>query len=238
MEGSAVAHCPEIHDSSGNPRCPGDDFQGLVGSTPAMRDVFSSLARIAATDLSVLVTGETGTGKEVVARALHDASSRKDKPFVVLDCSAIPRDLVESTVFGHEKGSFTGAVGVHRGCFEQANGGTIFLDEVGELDLGLQPKLLRVLEKREIRRVGSDRTIKIDVRVLAATNRDLRKMIGAGSFREDLFFRLAVVLVEVPPLRNRIEDVPSLAATFLADVERQLARRITLAPDALAAMTD
>src|SRR5205823_9592997 len=165
-----------------------------------------------------MVTGETGTGKEMIARGIHNASPRKQKPFIVLDCSAIPRDLIESTLFGHEKGSFTGAIAQHRGCFEQAQGGTIFLDEIGELDVGLQPKLLRVLENRELKRVGSDKTVKIDVRVCAATNRDLRAMINEGTFREDLYFRLSVIHIELPPLRDRKEDIPYLVGHFLKTV--------------------
>ncbi len=165
-----------------------DAFDKVIGSSVRMREIFATLEKVAPSELTVLVTGETGTGKEMVARGIHNASLRRPKPFVVLDCGAIPKDLIESTLFGHEKGSFTGAVGQHLGCFEQAQGGTIFLDEIGELDIGLQPKLLRVLENRELKRVGGDRIIKIDVRVVAATNRDLRVMVENGTFREDLFF--------------------------------------------------
>src|SRR5262249_49756135 len=168
----------------------GGSFDRVIGGSVALREIFATLEKVAPSELTVLITGETGTGKELIARGIHNASSRRGKSFVVLDCGAIPKDLIESTLFGHEKGSFTGAIGQHRGCFEQANGGTIFLDEIGELDLGLQPKLLRVLEQREIKRVGGDRTIKVDVRVLAATNRDLRGMVNQGTFREDLYFRL------------------------------------------------
>jgi pSer/pThr/pTyr-binding forkhead associated (FHA) protein len=160
-----------------------DRFDAVIGGSPAMREIFAHLDKVAPSDLTVLITGETGTGKEMVARALHNASPRKKKPFVVLDCGSIPKELIESTLFGHEKGSFTGAIGQHLGCFEQANGGTIFLDEIGELDISLQPKLLRVLEQREIKRVGGDRTVKVDVRVLAATNRDLRDEVNRGGFR-------------------------------------------------------
>jgi len=180
-----------------------------------------------------MITGETGTGKELIARGIHNASPRRGKPFVVLDCGAIPRELIESTLFGHEKGSFTGAIGQHRGCFEQASGGTIFLDEIGELDLGLQPKLLRVLEQREIKRVGGDRTIKVDVRVLAATNRDLRAMVNAGTFREDLYFRLSVIHVELPPLRERRDDIAELAQHFLREVAGRRGLPLSLGQDAI-----
>jgi hypothetical protein len=163
------------------------------------------------------VRGETGTGKELVARAIHRASKRAAAPLVVQDCSAIPRELVESTLFGHERGSFTGASDRHRGSFEQAHGGTIFLDEIGELPLDMQPKLLRVLENREIRRVGGQKTLPVDVRVVAATNRDLRQMVNEGTFREDLYYRLSVVQVELPSLRERAEDIPLLVRGFLDD---------------------
>jgi transcriptional regulator with GAF, ATPase, and Fis domain len=192
-----------------------ESFHELLGKSLKMREIFALLERAAPTDLTVLVRGETGTGKELVARALHRSSQRTAAPMVVQDCSAIPKDLVESTLFGHEKGSFTGAVDRKLGCFEQADGGTIFLDEVGELDLHLQPKLLRVLETRTLKRVGGTREIPVDVRVVAATNRDLRKMVSQGSFREDLYYRLSVVAVELPPLRDRRDDIPGLVRRFL-----------------------
>jgi transcriptional regulator with GAF, ATPase, and Fis domain len=183
-----------------------------------------------------LVTGETGTGKEMIARGIHQASPRKPKPFVVLDCGAIPKDLIESTLFGHEKGSFTGAVAQHQGCFEQAHGGTIFLDKIGELDINLQPKLLRVLENRELKRVGGDRVIKIDVRVVAATNRDLRQMVNASTFREDLYFRLSVIHVELPPLRERKVDIPALADVFLREIAGRRYMSMAFAGDAVATL--
>ncbi|MBC7977494.1 MAG: sigma 54-dependent Fis family transcriptional regulator, partial [Myxococcales bacterium] len=213
-----------------------DRFDAMLGASPAMREIFAQLEKVAPSDLTCMITGETGTGKEMVARALHNASGRKSKPFVVLDCGSIPRELIESTLFGHEKGSFTGAINQQVGCFEQANGGTIFLDEIGELDIMLQPKLLRVLEQREIKRVGGDRTHKVDVRVLAATNRDLREEVNKGTFREDLYFRLSVVHVELPPMRERREDIPGLAAHFLRDIAQRRSMQMTFGPDAMVAM--
>src|SRR5215212_4537219 len=213
-----------------------DRFDMMLGSSPAMREIFAHLEKVAPSDLTCLITGETGTGKEMVARALHNASQRRSRPFVVLDCGSIPRELIESTLFGHEKGSFTGAVAQHVGCFEQANGGTIFLDEIGELDVSLQPKLLRVLEQREIKRVGGDRTVKVDVRVVAATNRDLREEVNKGTFREDLYFRLSVVHVELPPMRERREDIPALANHFLREIANRRGMQMSFAQDAIAAM--
>ena len=190
-------------------------FGSLLGSSPAMREVFSILERVAPTEATVLVTGETGTGKELVAEAVHDASPRSEGPFVALDCGAVSASLMESELFGHVRGAFTGAIGDRRGVFEEAEGGTLFLDELGELPLDLQPKLLRALEKREVRRVGESRPRKIDVRVVAATNRDLASEVNKGSFREDLYFRLAVVEVKLPPLRARPEDIPTLVTHFV-----------------------
>ena len=213
-----------------------DRFDAIIGGSAAMRQIFAQLEKVAPSELTVLITGETGTGKEMVARAVHNTSTRKNKPFVVLDCGSIPRELIESTLFGHEKGSFTGAVGQHIGCFEQAQGGTIFLDEIGELDITLQPKLLRVLEQREIKRVGGDRTVKVDVRVLAATNRDLREEVNKGHFREDLYFRLSVVHVELPPMRERREDIPGLANHFLRDIAGRRSMQMSFGPDAITAM--
>jgi transcriptional regulator with GAF, ATPase, and Fis domain len=213
-----------------------DRFDKVIGGSAAMREIFATLEKVAPSELTCLITGETGTGKELIARGIHNASPRRARPFVVLDCGAIPRDLIESTLFGHEKGSFTGAIGQHRGCFEQATGGTIFLDEIGELDLGLQPKLLRVLEQREIKRVGGDRTVKVDVRVLAATNRDLRAMVNTGTFREDLYFRLSVIHVELPPLRERREDIAELAQHFLREVASRRGLPLSLGQDTIQAL--
>ncbi len=191
-------------------------FEGLVGRSLNMRELFSVLERVGRTDLTVLITGETGTGKELVSRALHDHSARKKGPFIVFDCGAVARNLVESELFGHERGAFTGAVQARAGVFEQADGGTIFLDELGELPLELQPALLRVLEQREVRRVGDRRVRPINVRVVAATNRDLRQLVEEGRFRQDLYYRLAVVEAHLPPLRSRPEDIPLLIEHLLA----------------------
>lgn len=187
----------------------------IVGSDVKMREIFSVINKIANTDTTVVIEGETGTGKDVVARTIHMTSRRAKNPFVVFDCSAVPEHLIESELFGHEKGSFTGAIMAREGLFELANGGTIFLDELGELSLELQPKLLRVLENRQIRRVGSSRTTQIDVRVIAATNRRLDEEVKQGKFREDLFYRLSVVRLFLPPLRERISDVPLLVQHLL-----------------------
>ncbi len=192
---------------------------GMIGRSLRMRQIFGLLKKIAPMDVSVVLQGETGTGKELAARAIHDLSPRKKGPFVVLDCGAVPPNLIESELFGHEKGAFTGAIGSREGAFERASGGTIFMDEVAELRLDLQPKLLRVLENRELRRVGGNETIGVDVRVIAASNRDLAKEVAAGAFREDLFFRLSVVQLELPPLRLRKDDIPQIVRAVLGDPE-------------------
>jgi DNA-binding NtrC family response regulator len=190
-------------------------FEGQVGISVSMREMFSVLERVADTELTVLITGETGTGKELASRAMHNRSRRKNGPFVVFDCGAVARNLLESELFGHERGAFTGAVASRAGVFEQANGGTIFLDELGELPLDLQPALLRVLEQREVRRVGDRRVRPIDVRIVAATNRHLRKEVEKNRFREDLYYRVAVVEVALPPLRERREDFSLLIKHLL-----------------------
>jgi transcriptional regulator with GAF, ATPase, and Fis domain len=195
---------------------PLDRCGGMVGRSVAMRELFARLQRIAATDTTVLITGETGTGKELVAEAVHEGSPRASGPFVVLDCGAIPANLVESELFGHERGAFTGALNAYAGAFERAHDGTVFLDEIGELPLDLQPKLLRVLERKEIRRIGGSKTVTANIRVIAATNRDLAVEVNRGRFREDLFYRLAVARVHVPALRDRKEDIPLLVEHFLA----------------------
>jgi DNA-binding NtrC family response regulator len=187
-----------------------DRFGGLIGRDVKMREIFGILEKIAPSGVTVVIEGETGTGKEVVARAIHDHSPRRDGPFMVIDCGAVPASLIESELFGHERGSFTGAIMTRQGLFEMAHGGTVFLDEIGELSLDLQPKLLRVLEQREIKRVGGTKAIPIDVRVIAATNRNLEKEVREGRFREDLFYRLSVVRIVLPPLRERRDDIPLL----------------------------
>jgi DNA-binding NtrC family response regulator len=192
----------------------GDAFGPMLGRSTVMRQVFALLARAAQTDATVLLLGETGTGKDLAAEALHQASPRASGPFVVVDCSAIPEALIESELFGHERGAFTGATDKRIGAFEAADRGTVFLDEIGELPLELQPKLLRVLERKTVKPVGANATREIDVRVVAATNRDLRAEVNRGAFREDLFFRLSVITAQLPPLRERGEDVAALAERF------------------------
>ncbi len=191
------------------------EFGVLVGESVAMRQVFAVLERVAATEATVLLEGETGTGKTAAARSIHLESKRASGPFVVLDCAAVPANLLEAELFGHERGAFTGAEARRAGVFEEADGGTLFIDEIGELPAELQPKLLGVLEGREVRRIGAARTLPVDVRLVAATNRDLRREINLGAFRPDLYYRLAVVRVELPPLRQRAADLPSVAARIL-----------------------
>lgn len=190
------------------------EFGTVLGGSVAMRGLFSLMERVASANATVLMTGETGTGKGALAEALHQQGSRSAGPFVVVDCGAIPDSLIESELFGHEKGAFTGATEQRIGAFERASGGTIFLDEIGELGIDMQPKLLRVLENRELRRVGGSGTTKIDVRIVAATNRDLREEVNTGGFREDLLYRLNVMHLVIPPLRERRDDIPMLAESF------------------------
>ncbi len=199
-------------------------FANLIGSGPAMRRVFETIQKVAETDLTVLIRGESGTGKELVAQALHDRSARRGRPFVAVNCAAISRELVESELFGHEKGAFTGADARRAGRFEAAEGGTIFLDEIGDMPLETQAKVLRVLEERSFERVGGTRPIAVDVRVVAATHRNLEKDVEKGSFREDLYYRLKVVEIDLPPLRERLEDVPALVDRCLALVADRLGR--------------
>lgn len=190
-------------------------FGGMVGESVKMRELFARLEKIAPSNATVLITGETGVGKELVAEAMHEMSPRKEGNFVVLDCGSIPQNLIESELFGHERGAFTGATSAHAGVFERAHKGVVFLDEIGELPLEMQPKLLRVLERKEVRRIGGSKTINVDIRVVAATNRDLGVEVNRGRFREDLYYRLAVARVHVAPLRDRREDIPALIKHFL-----------------------
>jgi transcriptional regulator with GAF, ATPase, and Fis domain len=201
-------------------------FEEIVGSSPALQAVLSRVAKVAPTDSTVLITGETGTGKELIARAIHKRSQRSSRAFVSVNCAAIPRDLIASELFGHEKGAFTGAMQRRLGRFESAEGGTIFLDEVGELPAEMQIALLRVLQEREFQRVGGNTTFKIDVRVVAATNRDFRAAIAEG-FREDLFYRLNVFPIEVPPLRERKEDISLLVEYFVDRYGSKAGKKIT-----------
>ena len=202
-------------------------FEEIVGSSPALQVVLSRVAKVAPTDSTVLITGETGTGKELIARAIHKRSQRASRAFVSVNCAAIPRDLIASELFGHEKGAFTGATQRRLGRFESADGGSIFLDEIGELPAEMQIALLRVLQEREFQRVGGNELIKTDVRVVAATNRDLQAAIAEGSFRDDLFYRLNVVPIEVPPLRERKEDIPLLVEYFVERYANQAGKKIT-----------
>jgi transcriptional regulator with GAF, ATPase, and Fis domain len=220
--------------AAAQPLFDGDDFHGVVGGSTAMRALTARLAALAANDATVLLQGETGTGKERVAEALHLAGKRAQKPLVVVDCGAMPATMIESELFGHERGAFTGAVAASAGAFERAHGGTLFLDEVGELPLELQPKLLRALESRSVRRLGAQKPLTVDVRVLAATNRDLALEVSGGRFREDLYYRLAVVTLTLPPLRERREDIPLLAARFLDGLG--VAPRALLTDESLAAL--
>jgi transcriptional regulator with GAF, ATPase, and Fis domain len=200
-----------------------------------MRELFTRLARVAVTNSTVLVQGETGTGKELVANAIHQASTRSSEPFVIVDCAALPESLLEAELFGHAKGAFTGAVGSRAGALESAGSGTVFLDEIGELPLSVQPKLLRAIESRTVRRIGESAYRTVDVRFICATHRDLRTMVNAGAFREDLYFRLAVVPINVPPLRDRLDDIPLLVQRFLPEgapsvMTPELARELASRP--------
>ncbi len=198
----------------------------LLGKSSAMQRVFDMISQVAPTRASVLITGESGTGKELVTNALHEASPRKDAPLVKVHCAALSESLLESELFGHEKGAFTGAASQRKGRFELADGGTIFLDEIGEIDQSVQIKILRVLQERSFERVGGEKTIQVDVRIIAATNRNLKEEVAAGRFREDLYYRLNVVNINLPSLRERTEDIPLLASRFLEDVARDNGKNI------------
>ena len=211
-----------------------DRFGRMIGHAPTMREMFAVLEKVAQSDLTVLIEGETGTGKELAAEGLHEESNRPG-PFVTLNCGAIPRELIESELMGHVKGAFTGAVSDRPGAFASAHGGTLFLDEVGELPLDMQAKLLRVLERREVKAVGSDQSVPVDVRVVAATNRNLARESEAGAHRQDVYFRLAVVVVRIPPLRTRLDDIPMLVEHIQAELNR---RRVAAGQSAHAPLGD
>lgn len=212
-------------------------FANIIGKSPGMREVFDLIHRVADASASVLITGESGTGKERVARAIHEQGNRRGKKFVAINCTAIPDTLLESELFGHAKGAFTGAIARKRGLFEEADGGTIFLDEIGDMDLALQAKLLRVLQERKIRAVGDNQDREIDVRIIAASHKDLKRAIKNGSFREDLYYRLAVIPIVIPPLRLRREDIPLLADHFLQKYARMNHSKVTgVSSDAMASL--
>src|SRR5206468_3517073 len=204
---------------------------GLIGQSTEMQTIFEVIEKVADTPSTVLITGESGTGKELVAKALHEQSSRKNGPFIKINCAAIPKTLMESELFGYEKGAFTGAVGSKPGRFELADKGTLFLDEIGEIPVEMQVKLLRVLQESEFERVGGIKTIKVDVRLITATNRELLKEVQAGNFREDLFYRLNVVPIHLPPLRERRSDIPLLVQHFVSKFNERLKKQITSVDD-------
>ena len=216
-----------ISDPGSRPR----KFEQLIGSSPALEGVLEGVKRVAPTGSTVLIQGETGTGKELIARAIHNISPRCGRPFIKLNCAAIPLDLLESELFGHEKGAFTGAIAQKLGRFELADKGTLFLDEVGDIPPSLQPKLLRILQEQQFERLGSSRTHQVDVRLVAATHRDLEGMVKNGEFRSDLYFRLNVFPVQLPPLRERREDIPALVAHFVEIVGRRVGRQIDRIPE-------
>src|SRR5246127_1423399 len=210
----------------------------IVGASAALESVLEQVKQVASTDSTVLIEGETGTGKELIANAIHNASQRVGRAFIKLNCAAIPLDLLESELFGHEKGAFTGAIMRKAGRFEVADKGTLFLDEVGDIPLELQAKLLRVLQEREFERLGSGRTLQVDVRVVAATHRDLKRMVKDGQFRSDLYYRLNVFPLSVPPLRERREDIPLLVRHFVDEYARRMRRHIgNIPPQAMEALT-
>jgi transcriptional regulator with GAF, ATPase, and Fis domain len=219
-------------------RATNEAFNGIIGNSPALKFVLTEVERVAPTDSTVLVLGETGTGKELIARAIHNLSTRRGCPFVKLNCAAIPFDLLESELFGHERGAFTGAIAQKTGRFEMANNGTLLLDEIGDLPLALQPKLLRVLQEQEFERLGSGRTHRINVRLLAATHRDLTEMVARKEFRSDLYYRLNVFPIELPPLRERREDVPELIHHFVRHFAMRMSKpMLHIAAETMAAFT-
>ncbi|WP_028579191.1 sigma-54-dependent transcriptional regulator [Desulfogranum japonicum] len=212
---------------------PRSGFGGMIGKNPAMRSVYQLIEKVAPTTSSVLVTGESGTGKELVARAIHNLSPRKDAPFISVNCAALSEHLLESELFGHERGAFTDAVAMRKGRFELADKGTLFLDEIGEMPVSLQAKLLRVLQERAFERVGGTVTQEVDVRILAATNKDLKDEVDKGNFREDLYYRLNVIHIHLVPLRERVDDIPALVAHFIRKNGQSLGKELDISPDAL-----
>jgi len=213
-------------------------FEQIIGNSSALEGVLEQVERVAPTDSTVIIQGETGTGKELIAHAIHNLSSRCGRPFVRLNCAAIPLDLLESELFGHEKGAFTGAIAQKIGRFELADKGTLFLDEIGDIPPALQPKLLRVLQEQEFERLGSTRTHQVDVRLVAATNRDLEEMVNHGQFRSDLYYRLNVFPVQLPPLRERREDIPALVSHFVERFGRRMGREIdNIPPETMSALS-
>ncbi len=218
-------------------RRPLELFRSLVGTSRRIQDVRRMIEQVAESDATVLILGESGTGKEVVARNIHYHSRRRDKPFVPINCGAIPGDLLESELFGHEKGAFTGAINARKGRFEMAQGGTLFLDEIGDMSLPMQVKLLRVLQERTFERVGSNKSIRADVRIVAATHQDLERRIEQGKFREDLYYRLNVFPIDMPPLRERVEDIPLLLNELIARVEHERRGSVRLTPAAVMSLT-
>jgi len=215
-----------------------DYKEGIVGNSPVMQEVFKVIGQVTASDVTVMITGESGTGKELVARSIWKHSHRANKPFIAVNCAAIPDNLIESELFGHEKGSFTGATGQRIGKFEQCDGGTIFLDEIGDMALATQTKILRVLQQGDIQRVGGTETIRVDVRIIAATNKDIEEMVRAKTFREDLYYRLNVVRIRMPALRERAEDIPSIVDYVLQTLEKTKKARVKkVAPEALSVLT-
>ena len=214
-------------------------FEQIIGNSPALESVLEQVERVAPTDSTVIIQGETGTGKELIAHAIHNLSARCGRPFVRLNCAAIPLDLLESELFGHEKGAFTGAIAQKIGRFELADKGTLFLDEIGDIPQALQPKLLRVLQEQEFERLGSIRTHQVDVRLVAATNRDLEVMVNHGQFRSDLYYRLNVFPIQLPPLRERREDIPALVTHFVERFGRRMGREINhIPPETMSALSE
>jgi len=216
-----------------------EKFSNLIGKSPAIQIVKETIEKIAPYDINVLITGESGTGKEVVAKTIHSLSRRKNRPFIAINCASLPADLLESELFGYKKGAFTGATSDKKGLIEEANGGTLFLDEIGEMPMSLQAKLLRFLEERKIRPLGSLKEIEVDVRIISATNRDLEEEIKKGNFREDLYYRLSTIIIRVPPLRERKEDIPLLAEYFLKEFQEKYNKHFTkISPDFLTFLTN